>query len=252
MVTTCKMCEGNAKGYGTSVRIVGILLKPLCSDCKKKCHTEPDRVIAYYPHLFNCNQPVSTNRLVKEPSIPKPTAHPIFGQQSQTTPEMTTMHCQNCGAPLMPGDRFCVNCSAATAANSSVGNVPYPSARKSNRMPITVLVVLLIAGGIIAAFLLTNSLKSQLVGTWSTDTMGKSLGIQGSRPIPTAETWKFFSDNTGRMEHFTSSGSFKYTILDDGRIKIEFQGGQKAEGKLDRGDLILAAFGEKPVVLYKW
>lgn len=85
MVTTCIMCEGNAKGYGTSAKIAGILLKPLCSDCKQKCHTDPDRVIASYPHLFERNQPVSTNRLVKEPSTHMPTAHPISGQQSQRT-----------------------------------------------------------------------------------------------------------------------------------------------------------------------
>jgi hypothetical protein len=53
------------------------------------------------------------------------------------------------------------------------------------------------------------------------------------------------------MEHFTTSGKFKYTILDDGRVQIEFQHGQKAEGKLDGGNLIMTAFGEKPVVLYK-
>lgn len=124
MVTTCILCEGNAKGLGTSARITGILLKPLCSDCKRKCHTDPDRVIAYYPHLFDRNQAVSTNRLVKGPSIPKPTAHPISGQQSQTAPEMTTTHCQNCGTQLQDANiRFCSSCGSQVARPNPQGNV---------------------------------------------------------------------------------------------------------------------------------
>lgn len=101
---------------------------------------------------------------------------------------------------------------------------------------------------VVAACFVCCSTKSKLVGRWSHDLVSRSMG---QRAVSGAETREFFSDNTGRMEHFTSSGNFKYTILDDGRVKFEFQGGQKAEGRLDGGNLILAAFGETPVVLYK-
>ena len=59
---------------------------------------------------------------------------------------------------------------------------------------------------VLAACFCICSTKSKLVGTWSNDTMGKSLGIQGSRPIATAETWEFFSNNTFRMSEFTRGG----------------------------------------------
>jgi len=92
------------------------------------------------------------------------------------------------------------------------------------------------------------STKSQLVGTWSNDTVSKSMG--GS-PVPTAETWEFRSDDTCRMSWFTRSGECKYTVLDDGSIKIEFQGGGIVTGKLENGKLILNP-GKEQTVLYKF
>ena len=93
------------------------------------------------------------------------------------------------------------------------------------------------------------STKSQLVGTWSDDALSKS--IPGGSPISMAQTWEFFSDNTCRMSKFTRSGECKYRVLDDGSIKIEFQGGATVTGKLENKKLILNP-GKEQTVLYKF
>lgn len=53
------------------------------------------------------------------------------------------------------------------------------------------------------------------------------------------------------MSKFTRSGECKYTVLDDGSIKIEFQGGGTVTGRLDNGKLILNP-GKEQTVLYKF
>lgn len=67
-----------------------------------------------------------------------------------------------------------------------------------------------------------------------------------------AAQWDFYSDNRCHWRGGSVSGAdCTYTVGDDGTIKIQFSGGQKAEGKLNGGKLTMKAFGEDPVVLSK-
>jgi hypothetical protein len=92
---------------------------------------------------------------------------------------------------------------------------------------------------VLAACVSSCSTKSQLVGSWQ----------YGAGP---AERWQFSSDNTCTWQQGTvSGGECTYEVTDDGIIKIKFSGDQRAEGKIEGGNLILTAFGEKPVTLYK-
>ena len=173
-----------------------------------------------------------------------------------------TKYCQNCGTQLRDFNvRFCSNCGSQLAGPTTQENVSLATSEvnvvknklspsESNRMPriIIGIVLILLIGGITAAFLITNSIKFQLVGTWSNDYLSGSIG--GS-PVPTAETWEFFSDNTFRMSWFTRSGKGKYTILDDGSIKIEFQGSNTVTGRLENKKLIIN-YGKEQTVLYKF
>jgi hypothetical protein len=101
----------------------------------------------------------------------------------------------------------------------------------------------------VAACFVGCSTKSQLVGTWSNDALSKS--ISGGQPIASAETWVFRSDNTCRVTWFTREGQCKYTVLDDGSIKIEIQGGATVTGKLENSELRIN-WGKVQSVLYKF
>ncbi len=89
-----------------------------------------------------------------------------LSQAQQSIPVSSTgaapaQACSNCGASLSPGTQFCANCSAP-AANSSLGNVPYPSARKS---PTTIGIIIAIIG--VALIIISPSLLfTKTVGTY--------------------------------------------------------------------------------------
>lgn len=114
--------------------------------------------------------------------------------------------------------------------------------------------------GVISATLLAGllffsscSTKSQLVGTWSKSSFGQDIGIQGASPYdnPWVETWTFRSDNTFRMSEGTRGGQGKYTVLDNGSIQIEFQGGTTVPAKLENNKLIIN-WGNEQSVLKKY
>ena len=85
------------------------------------------------------------------------------------------------------------------------------------------------------------STKPQLVGTWA----------KGKVEWDTGETWQFRPDKTFLMRGLTSSRQGKYTVLDNGSIKIEFQGGSTATGKLENGNLIINP-GKEQIVLRQY
>lgn len=91
--------------------------------------------------------------------------------------------------------------------------------------------------------------EKSLVGTWS--------DVVPNGRIHLSENdwwlrWKFFADKTCHMQNGLSGGDCKYGILDDGRVKIEFQGGSIVMATLDIGKLVLVENGGKPKVLYRW
>ena len=90
------------------------------------------------------------------------------------------------------------------------------------------------------------STKSQLVGRWSD---GGGMLFDPSNPW--AEKWEFRSNDTCNMSKGMNSGQCKYTVLDNGTIKIEFQGGGTVTGKLENKNLIINR-REEQTVLHKW
>jgi hypothetical protein len=74
MASNCTVCRKTLSYEGEWQTVRGTLLRPLCLDCNGLCASNPDRIVTNYPWLFDL-------------SIPKPTAHPISEQQSQPTPE---------------------------------------------------------------------------------------------------------------------------------------------------------------------
>jgi len=175
---------------------------------------------------------------------------------------MTTKYCQNCGTQLQDFNvRFCSTCGSQLApptpqenispATSEVNVVKTKlSPSGSNRMPriIIATVLVLLIGGLTAVFLITHSIKFQLVGTWSNDVLSGSLG---GAPNAWAETWEFRSDSTFQTSEGLRRGKGTYTILDDGSIKLEFAGGATVTGKLDSRRLIIN-WGKEQSVLYKF
>ena len=99
------------------------------------------------------------------------------------------------------------------------------------------------------------STKSQLVGTWAESSLGESWGIEGASPYdnPWAKIWEFRSDNTFKMGDIGGmySGQGKYTVLDNGSIKIEFQGGRTITGNIENKKLIIN-WGNEQTVLKKY
>lgn len=87
------------------------------------------------------------------------------------------------------------------------------------------------------------STKSRLVGSWSTDPPGSPFS-------PWTEAWSFRSDNTCSVGRGTRDGTCKYTVLDDGSIKIEIEGGATVTAKLENNKLMIN-WGERQSVLYK-
>ena len=63
-------------------------------------------------------------------------------------------------------------------------------------------------------------------------------------------TMNFFEDNTCNLGQEFSRYSCKYTVLDDGRVKIDVKGGDIRIGKLEGGKLVIES-GGKSIVLYK-
>lgn len=102
---------------------------------------------------------------------------------------------------------------------------------------------------VLVACFVCCSTKSQLVGTWSNDALSKS--IAGGQPSAWAETWVFRSDNTCRVSEGTRGGQCKYTVLDDGSIKIEIQGGATVTARLENNKLVIN-WGKVQSVLFKF
>jgi hypothetical protein len=48
----CLVCEGALPRGGFSAQVAGVFLSPLCANCLTLCSTDPDTVLAQYPHLF--------------------------------------------------------------------------------------------------------------------------------------------------------------------------------------------------------
>jgi hypothetical protein len=101
---------------------------------------------------------------------------------------------------------------------------------------------------VIAVSLGSCSTKFQLVGHW----------VDGKRNLGTLlgdntfnYTGNFFKDNTCNLGEGFNRYSCKYSVLDDGRIKIDTGGGDIIIGKLEAGKLVLEKGGKVMVVLYK-
>ncbi len=89
------------------------------------------------------------------------------------------------------------------------------------------------------------STQSQLVGTWSDRSRvsaewGSAWGYRLA----------FSSDKTCHVEEGSNQDTCKYTVLDDGSIKIDFQHSGMVIAKLEAGKLVLKY--KKPLVLQKW
>jgi hypothetical protein len=85
---------------------------------------------------------------------------------------------------------------------------------------------------VVAACFGSCSTKSQLVGKWRHGGFGPEITAMDER-------WVFRSDDTCEWGWFTREGQCKYTVLDDGSIKIDIQGGDSVTGKIENGNLII-------------
>jgi hypothetical protein len=62
----CRLCGKALPREGFSSQVAGVFLSPLCADCEPRCTTDPDRVMAEYPRVFE--RPAAREITVLDPS----------------------------------------------------------------------------------------------------------------------------------------------------------------------------------------
>lgn len=112
-----------------------------------------------------------------------------------------------------------------------------------------------------------SSTKSQLIGPLWSELSPRNLGgttvqeVQENPELfPAINSFRFFSDNTCKRGIKNDTYPCKYSILDGGRIQIEFEGGAAYTGNFDNDELIIngiepwdfRVYGMNRLKLYKW